>query len=74
MSAAPVEANDDLLEGWRLNGDPVLGHRVVRAAVLESQDLHIVLSAGDIEDGGPTNFEIPQRVIRWLQTGEVNDD
>jgi hypothetical protein len=69
-SVAPAEASDAAPAEWRLDGRPVLGHRVVRSAVLASQDLHLVLSAGEAEDRGPVSFEIPESVLRWLLTGE----
>lgn len=69
-SAEHAEASDAQRDVWRLDGKPVLGHRVVRSAVLESLDLHLVLSAGEDEDAGPVSFEIPESVLRWLLTGE----
>jgi len=69
-SAALVVQSEKEPVAWRLDGKPVLGHRVVRSAVAESLDLHIVLSAGDAEDHGPVSFEIPESILRWLLTGE----
>lgn len=65
-SAAPAAAIEE--EAWSFDECPVLGFRVARSASLG--DLHLVLSVGEVADGGPTSFEIPESVLRWLLTGE----
>lgn len=65
-SARPAEPITEL-EGWHL--DPFdVGFRVARSA--SKDGVHLVLSAGEMDDGGERTFHVPAAVLRWLLTGE----
>ena len=48
-----------------------MGFRVFRSIVATKHDLHIVLSVGERDDGGPSRFKVTPRVLRFLLKGEL---
>ncbi len=57
------------LDGWLCESFD-MGFRVGRSVRLG--DLHIVLSVGEADSGGPTEFDVPTAVLVFLMTGEAD--
>jgi hypothetical protein len=68
---APAASSIVELDGWRCETVETMGFRVVRSIVARKHNLHVVLSVGELADGGPTRFNVSERVLRFLLKGEL---
>jgi hypothetical protein len=68
-SVAHADRSATAPDGWSFDERPVFGHSVERYAVNRELDLHIALTAGEASSPGPTSFDVPEVVLRWLLTG-----
>ncbi len=72
-SAATAKPAPLVIDGWLCDDANPFGHSVCREVRQLEGDwpAALVLTSGDGPDDSSTRIDVPERVLRWLLTGEV---